>query len=257
MHLPFVSQPSIYASRNDGSIVFAFRDSEPPLVWRYDLSRDPCFTLIARAHEADWEVGFVQSGGGFSRIAAFPERELAEAALYQIARMAGTPVIRWGRLIALAMVLAFSGIVAVSGFSTYFANSKFATVMSSIAGSPAFGGGGTQGYGAMGGAASGFPALPSLSSPSSSSPASVSSSSSSSPPPSPYSAPSSSPYSSLPPQAAGGFPAPSDMSGGASLPQQYELSAGNPMFTPEDSPALKEGIPADADAVLKPPEAAR
>ncbi|MER2519233.1 MAG: hypothetical protein ABTQ34_00915 [Bdellovibrionales bacterium] len=221
MNVPHIRPPSIYASRNEGSVVFAFRDAEPPLVWRYDLSRDPCFTMITRVNEAGWEVGFVQPSGNFSRIATFPERELADAALYKIARMVGTPIIHWGRLIALAMILAFSGIVVVSGFSTHLAGSKLAPILSSLVGSSVPG---MQGLGTAE-AASGFPALPG--------------------------------------QVWGGFPAHSDMSsvaanssGAAPMPQQYEIKAGNPMFAPEESVSQKEGIPMDADAVLKPPETA-
>lgn len=110
----FLKPSPIYAKRCEASVIFAFREAEPPLVWRYDLARDPCFTLTARDSDSRCEIGFIQSDGAFSKIASFPERELAEAALLKIARVVGAPFIRWGRVLLLSIVLALTAFTAAA-----------------------------------------------------------------------------------------------------------------------------------------------
>lgn len=126
MTLTFLKQSPVYAKRCETSVIFAFREAEPPLVWRYDLSRDSCFTLTIRDCDTRCEIGFVQPGGEFSKVASFPEREQAEEALFRIARMIGTPFIRWGRVLLASVILALAAFAIASILCSYMANARFA-----------------------------------------------------------------------------------------------------------------------------------
>lgn len=221
MTLPFLKPLSIYASRSETSAVFAFHKAEPPLVWRYDLTRDPTVTLTLHEHAKGVEVGFLRENGGFVRIVDFPEREYAEEALYKIANVIGAPFIRWGRVLLLSVVLAFAAFVITIVLSSYVAHTKLAPLVAEISAGnqfpslPMSAGSSASGMPGVGG--SGFPSL-------------------------------------------AGMPGSSGAGSNALPSQHYELTTTRPMLGTKESalpvgqPASMEaGMPVNADDVLTPP----
>lgn len=69
------------------TLVAAFRNSNPNLIWKFDLERNHSFTLALQGEEGDLELGVTSPKGEFYPIARFTTREDAEEAFTAVQRI--------------------------------------------------------------------------------------------------------------------------------------------------------------------------
>jgi hypothetical protein len=62
------------------SLIVAYPEAMPPLVWKFDLEKNHSFTLALQGEEGDWELGVASPKGDFYQVARFLAREDAEKA---------------------------------------------------------------------------------------------------------------------------------------------------------------------------------
>jgi len=89
-------QKPVQAKLVGSTVVAAFRNSNPSIVWKFDLERNHSFTLALQGEEDDFELGVTSSKGEFYSVARFASREEAEEALLAIQKVLMKK--KWSRL---------------------------------------------------------------------------------------------------------------------------------------------------------------
>jgi len=126
---------SVSAKVIGSTLVAAFRKSEPPLIWKFDLERNHSFTLALQGEEGELELGVTSPKGEFYSVARFAAREDAEQAFTAVQKALLSRKRNWLKLllswvagILLLMLLA----LLISGF---FSVTHFMDSVSSLSGS--------------------------------------------------------------------------------------------------------------------------
>lgn len=68
-------------SEQTSCLVAKFANSQPPMLWQFDLERNHSFTLTVRDRDEGAALGFLTPQGDFTAMATFPNREEAEEAM--------------------------------------------------------------------------------------------------------------------------------------------------------------------------------
>jgi hypothetical protein len=82
--MSMLGKKSVETSLVGATLVAAFHDSRPPLVWRFDLERNHSFVLALEGDEGDCELGVTSQKGEFYPIARFAARADALEALVAV-----------------------------------------------------------------------------------------------------------------------------------------------------------------------------
>ena len=112
-----MAKPVCEARVRDQILVAAFSDSNPPVVWQFDLNKNHSFAVAIQGKESDWHLGIVSPRGDFTSVARYEQRADVDTA-WQSVRTAmlnpmssGTDQL-W-RLAGVALLL-FAGLCAVA-----------------------------------------------------------------------------------------------------------------------------------------------
>jgi hypothetical protein len=81
------SKKSVEAKCVGASLVAAFHNAEPPLVWRFDLRQNHSFTLALQGEDGAWVLGLAFPNGDFHTVARFATREDAGKAFAVIEKI--------------------------------------------------------------------------------------------------------------------------------------------------------------------------
>jgi len=90
------------------TLVAAFHQSTPSLIWKFDLERNHSFTLALQGEEGDLELGVTSSKGEFYPVARFASREDADQAFTAVQKALMTRQYNWPKIIG-------SGVAALFG----------------------------------------------------------------------------------------------------------------------------------------------
>jgi len=106
------------------TLVATFRNSNPPLIWKFDLARHHSFTLALQGDEGDLELGITSPKGEFYSIARFAVREDADLAFTAVQKVLMKKGGRFKKLLAwLGGILVLLGAsILIAG---YFASHTF------------------------------------------------------------------------------------------------------------------------------------
>lgn len=102
------------------TLVAAFHNSQPELIWTFDLERNHSFALAMQGEEGDFELGVTSVKGEFFPVARFPSREDADEAFIavrQILMKSRRP--GWLRALAIAAGVVIAVFVAIVLVSIY------------------------------------------------------------------------------------------------------------------------------------------
>lgn len=69
------------------TLVATFRNSNPNLIWKFDLERNHSFTVALQGDEGDFELGMTSLKGEFYPIARFASREDADEAFSAVQKI--------------------------------------------------------------------------------------------------------------------------------------------------------------------------
>jgi hypothetical protein len=77
----------VEVKRVGDTLVAVFRNSNPSLVWKFDLARNHSFTVALQGDEGDLELGVTSPKGEFYPIARFNAREDADLAFAAVQKV--------------------------------------------------------------------------------------------------------------------------------------------------------------------------
>jgi len=110
---------SVEAKRVGSTLVAVFRNSNPCLVWKFDLERNHSFTFALQGEEGDLELGVTSPKGEFYSVARFAAREDADEAFTAVQKVLMkrvgigwlTGLLKWiaGVLLVLLIVVLLGG----------------------------------------------------------------------------------------------------------------------------------------------------
>ena len=106
--MAFLSKKAVDAKRVGDSLVAAFHKANPPLVWRFDLTRNHSFSLALQGQESDWQLGLTSPTGEFQSVAHFPARADAEEAFAETEKILAQDKRPW-----LSVLMKILGILAL------------------------------------------------------------------------------------------------------------------------------------------------
>lgn len=84
--MTFHSRKSTKVRQNGHTLVAAYHNANPPLIWKFDLERNHSFTLALQGEDGDWELGVTTPKEEFHPVARFASREDAEEAFAKTQR---------------------------------------------------------------------------------------------------------------------------------------------------------------------------
>jgi hypothetical protein len=81
------SSKPVTAKISGSTLVVAFKESSPPLVWKFDLDRNHNFTVALQGEDNDLQLGVNSPRGEFQPIAHFTDRDAAEDAFEDLQKI--------------------------------------------------------------------------------------------------------------------------------------------------------------------------
>jgi hypothetical protein len=115
----FAKKP-IEAERVGNTLVASFRNSRPPLVWRFDLERNHSFSLALEGDDGDCELGVTSPKGEFYPIARFVARTDGEDAMAAVQKILLKKKGNWVSKILLTLLVLIVLLVLGMGAAYFF-----------------------------------------------------------------------------------------------------------------------------------------
>jgi predicted nucleic acid-binding Zn ribbon protein len=109
------SKKSVTVRQVGHTLVAAYDNANPPLIWKFDLERNHSFSLAMKGTDNGWELGVTSAKDEFHPVARFRSRDEAEEAFSKTQKaLMGGKDNRWRTIaIGLIVVLALMLVVVV------------------------------------------------------------------------------------------------------------------------------------------------